>query len=70
MKRLYRSKDKMISGVCAGIAEYFSIAPTMVRLGVVVAGVLSIIGWIPLLVAYFIAAIIVPEEDINNDITN
>ena len=33
-KRLYLSrKDKMRSGVCGGIAEYFSVDPTIVRLG-------------------------------------
>ena len=33
-KRLYKSnKNKMIDGVCAGIAEYFNIDPTLIRLG-------------------------------------
>ncbi len=63
MKTLYRSRDRMIYGVCGGIADYFSIDPTMVRLGVVLLGVLSVVGWIPLLIGYFIAAIIVPETD-------
>ena len=32
-KKLYRSKkNKMIAGVCGGIAEYFDIDPTLVRL--------------------------------------
>jgi len=32
-KRLYRSKnEKMIAGVCGGLASYFSIDPTLVRL--------------------------------------
>jgi phage shock protein PspC (stress-responsive transcriptional regulator) len=31
-KRLYKSYDKKISGVCAGLAEYFGIDPTIVRL--------------------------------------
>ena len=32
-KRLYRSTDdRMIAGVCAGIADYFGIDPTLVRL--------------------------------------
>ena len=35
-KKLYKSnKNKMIDGVCAGIAEYFNIDPTLVRLGTV-----------------------------------
>lgn len=33
-KRLYRSnKEKKLAGVCGGIAEYFDIDPTLVRLG-------------------------------------
>ena len=33
-KRLYRSNEnKMLAGVCGGIAEYFDIDPTLVRLG-------------------------------------
>ena len=35
-KRLYRSrKDRMICGVCGGIAKYFNIDPTLVRLAFV-----------------------------------
>ena len=33
-KKLYKSnKNKMLDGVCGGIAEYFNIDPTLVRLG-------------------------------------
>ena len=33
-KRLYRTEeDKMLCGVCGGIAEYFSVDPTLVRVG-------------------------------------
>ena len=36
MKRLYKIEEgKMICGVCGGLAEYFSIDPTLVRLGAV-----------------------------------
>ena len=56
-KRLYKSRDnRMISGVCAGIAEYFGIDPTLVRLAWVVFSLLGGSG----LLAYIIAAIIVP----------
>ena len=49
-KRLYKSRDnRMISGVCAGIAEYFGIDPTLVRLAWVVFSVLlwgrNRLGW-------------------------
>ena len=59
-KRLYKSDNKMICGVCSGVAEYFDIDPTLVRLIVVFlifAGVGS--G----LIAYIIAAVIMPEKD-------
>ena len=58
-KRLYKSnKNKMIDGVCAGIAEYFNIDPTLIRLGAVV---LTRAGGSGVL-AYIICAIIVPRD--------
>ncbi len=58
-KRLYKSKnDKKIAGVCAGIAEYFNVDPTLIRLGWVFATVLAGAG----IIAYIIAAIIVPDK--------
>ena len=33
MKKLYRSPNRIIAGVCGGIAEYFDIDPTLVRIG-------------------------------------
>ena len=57
-KRLYRSGNNcMICGVCGGIAEYFNIDPTLVRLGWVLFSFLGGAG-IP---AYIIAAIIIPK---------
>ena len=59
-KRLYRSRDdRMIAGVCAGIADYFGIDPTLVRL-IFVFGALGTVSG--LFWAYVIMAIIVPEE--------
>lgn len=56
-KRLYRSRDnRMICGVCGGIAEYFNVDPTLIRLGMVL---LACTG--SAILAYFIAAIIIPE---------
>ena len=58
-KKLYRSKDRMISGVCGGIAEYLNIDPTIVRLLWVIISIPTVfVG----LIAYFIATIIVPEQ--------
>ncbi len=60
MKRLYRSDvDKRICGVCGGIAEYFVIDPTVVRLACVVLTCFSMGTGI---LAYIIAAIIIPKE--------
>ncbi|WP_050636120.1 PspC domain-containing protein [Candidatus Stoquefichus sp. SB1] len=58
-KRLYRSKrDVMICGVCGGIAEYFDIDPTIVRL----IAVVLIFGWGSGLLAYLVGAIIIPKN--------
>lgn len=58
-KRLYRSiNDRMLCGVCGGIGEYFGIDPTLVRLLAVILSALGFSG----VVAYIIAAIIIPEE--------
>ena len=58
-KRLYKSnKNKMIDGVCAGIAEYFKIDPTLVRLGTVVLSCAGCSG----ILAYIVAAIILPRD--------
>ncbi len=58
-KRLYKSKvNKMIAGVCGGIAEYFNVDPTIVRLAWVVFTCLGGSG----LIAYIIAAIIIPQQ--------
>lgn len=57
-KRLYRSRsNRMICGVCGGIAEYFNVDPTIVRL-LVAALCFTGSGFI----VYLIAAIIMPDE--------
>lgn len=58
-KRLYRSRhDRMIGGVCGGLAQYFHMDPTVIRLlavlGLVIAGGTF---W-----AYIVMMIVVPEE--------
>lgn len=57
-KQLRRStENKVIAGVCGGIAEYFDIAPTLIRLAWVLFCALGGSG----VLAYIIAAIIIPE---------
>lgn len=58
-KKLYKScKNKMIDGVCAGIAEYFNIDPTLVRVGLVLFSVMGGAG----ILAYIIMAIVMPRN--------
>ena len=59
MKKLYRSRrNRMIGGVCGGIAEYFNIDPVIVR---VAAVALFFMGGSALL-AYVIGLIVIPSE--------
>ena len=58
-KRLYKSgKNKVLCGVCGGIAEYFNIDPTLVRLGWIVFCILGGSGAL----AYLIVTIIMPHR--------
>ncbi len=58
-KRLYRSrKEKILGGVCGGIAEYFSVDPTIVRL----LWVFFILAFGTGILAYLIAWFIVPRN--------
>ncbi|CCJ34138.1 MULTISPECIES: PspC domain-containing protein [Caloramator] len=60
-KRLYRSRtDRMIAGVCGGIAKYFDMDPTIVRLLWVLIVMLGGSG----ILAYIICWIVIPEEPI------
>lgn len=60
-KKLYTSStDKKIAGVCGGIAEYFEIDSAIVRIGAILLVVLS--GVLPGVIAYFAAALIMPER--------
>lgn len=61
MKKLLRSKDnKVISGVCAGIAAYFNIDATVVR---VIWAILALCSFGVAAIAYILCAIIIPVDD-------
>ena len=65
-KRLFRSQDSIIAGVCAGLAEYFGLDTSLVRIGTLILilfGGLSI--W-----AYIILWIVIPEEPARKFIIN
>ena len=57
MKKLYKSNNRMICGVCAGLAECLGIDPTVVRL---IWAALGLTGTGILL--YIIAALVMPEN--------
>ena len=59
MKKLYKvEQGRMICGVCGGIAEYFNIDASLVRIGVVLLSVTGGAG----LIAYIVAACILPNK--------
>ena len=61
-KRLYRSIDnKMLAGVCGGLAEYLNMDPTVIRVLWAVVSLFAFVG----VVAYIVCAIIIPEEPTN-----
>ena len=62
-KKLYRSKgNKMIFGVCGGIAEYANVDPTIIR---VIWAVVSIF-FFPAILAYLVCGFIIPERPDGN----
>ena len=57
-KKLYNSNDnRMVDGVCGGIAEYLGIDPTLVRLGWALLCTMGGSG----IAAYIIASVIIPR---------
>lgn len=59
-KRLYRSRqDKVVSGVCGGLANYFNIDPVIIRLAWTMFAVFGV-G----IITYIVAMIIVPVEPV------
>ena len=61
-KKLYRSKsNKMIAGVCGGVAEYLNIDVTIIRVLWAVASLFAFFG----VILYIICAIVFPEKPDN-----
>lgn len=61
-RRLYRSRnDRMVAGVCGGLADYAGMDSTVMRLLVALVILLSAI--LPGIVAYIIMAIVIPEQE-------
>lgn len=62
--KLFRSNNKVIGGVCGGIAEYLGWDPTMVRLLYVIVSILS--AAFPGTIVYIILWIVMPKAPITN----
>jgi phage shock protein C len=59
-KRLYRSRtDRVLSGVCAGLGQYFNLDPVLIR---VIAVALGFVSFGTFLVLYLVLALIIPLE--------
>ena len=63
MKRLRRSNNKVIAGVCAGVANYLNpeIDPVAVRVATVLLSFIIIIPVVP--IVYLILALVIPSEE-------
>ncbi len=59
-KKLYRSNDRMLGGICAGIAEYFDLDPTLIRISYFILSIISVA--FPGLLVYVILWIIIPPK--------
>ena len=58
-KRLYRNtNNKMLAGVCSGLADYFNVDPTIIRLAWVLMACFAGTG----LLAYIIAMVVIPPQ--------
>ena len=62
MKKLYKSENNVLTGVCGGIAEYFDVDPTLIRLAWVVFCAAGGSG----ILAYILCALFIPQKPIDN----
>ena len=62
MKKLYKSENKVLTGVCSGIAEYFDVDPTLIRLAWVVFCAAGGSG----ILAYILCALFIPQKPIDD----
>ena len=60
-KKLTRSANKMLAGVCGGIAEYFEIDPTLVRVAYAALTIFS--AGFPGVILYIIMLILMPQAE-------
>jgi len=63
-KKLYRSRDdRMIAGVCGGLADYFNVDSSLIRIAVLFVFLFQGVG----LIAYIIAWLVMSEEPVKNE---
>ena len=66
-KKLYRSvSDKKLAGVCGGIAEYFGLDATLIRVGWALVSLFAGAG----VLAYIVCAIIIPQKPENPNVVD
>jgi phage shock protein C len=63
-KGLYRSRHGVFMGVCKGLADYFDISANLLRVIIVLLVFFSVVGFIPALIFYLIAAMIMKPEPV------
>lgn len=61
-KRLTKSSDRMLAGVCGGIADFFEVDPTLVRVGYCFLSAFSIA--FPGILLYIILCFIMPKSEV------
>jgi phage shock protein PspC (stress-responsive transcriptional regulator) len=59
-RKLTRSKEKIIAGVCGGLANYFGLETSMVRVGFVLIGFIT--AFVPLGLTYLVMWVVIPQE--------
>ena len=59
-KRLYRSDDRMLGGVCGGLGEYFDFDPTVVRIAYVLLTFCTAFCGIP---CYLVMWLVMPDKN-------
>lgn len=60
MKQLYLSSDKKFLGICGGIADYFDVDPTLIRIAVACVALYTAI--IPTLIVYVVLSFVFPQQ--------
>ncbi|MBQ1833758.1 MAG: PspC domain-containing protein [Treponema sp.] len=58
-KKLFKSKNKMIAGVCSGFAEFFGVDPTIVR---IVWAAVTLLGGTGIIL-YIVCALVMPQPN-------